>query len=165
MREQLQQWQARFEALAPRERLMVTVAAVVVGVAVLFAGVWQPLVETRADLRAALAAERALAERMVAAKADVARLRGQSRPAQGANRSLLALVDQSGRAIGLGDGIRGVTPDGDDRARVRLDNVSFDDTVRWIDQLESRYGLAVQTADVSAKSKPGIVEARIAVTR
>lgn len=165
MREQLQQAQARFAALAPRERLLVSVCALVVGAALLYAVVWQPLNATRADLRDALAAERALAQRLVAARAEVARLRGQTAQPQGANRSLLALVDQSGRAIGLGDGIRGVTPDGDDRARVRLDNVAFDDTVRWIDQLERRYGLAVQAADVSAKSKPGVVEARITVTR
>lgn len=165
MNEQLRQLRERFDALAPRERLMVMAAAIVVAGALLYLAIWKPLQTTRADLRSALAAEKALATRIVAAKAEVAALRGGSAPTQGANRSLLAIVDQSGRAIGLGEGIRGVTPDGDNRARVRLDNVAFDDTVRWMDQLENRYGVAVQTADVSAKDKPGQIEARIAVTR
>ena len=165
MNQYLQQLRERFNALAPRERLMVSLAVVVVGAALLYLAIWQPLQQSRADLRAALQTEKALATRIIAAKAEVASLRGGNTPTQGANRSLLAIVDQSGRAIGLGKGIRGVTPDGDSRARVRLDNVGFDATVRWIDQLENRYGVAVQTADVSAKDKPGQIEARIAVTR
>lgn len=167
MKQRLAQLQQRYAALEPRERRIVLIGGAVLLVVVYFLAVWEPLSSARAAAADRIASERSLAMRLARAEAELGQRPDQSRaaPDAGRTRSLLAVVDQTGKAAGLGNGIRRVQPDGDDRVRVWLEDVPFDNTIRWLDRLQRREGLTVETADISADSKPGTVEARLGLTR
>lgn len=162
----LEQIRARYLALEPRERRLVVGAAAVVLALLYYLLVWEPLALGRAQLSNQIQAEQSLAMELAAA-APLARSAGSANRSATANRnrSMLAVVDQTGKAAGLGSGIRRVQPEGDNRVRVWLEGVEFNQAVRWLHQIETQHGLEVDSADVGRQSKPGRVEARLGLVR
>ncbi len=165
----LEQLKGRYLALEPRERLLVTTGAAVLAVVRYYLLVWEPLAKAREQATTQIAAEQALAAELAAATPLARQALGRSSagaaPISAQNRSLLAVVDQTGKAAGLGQGVRRVQPEGDDRVRIWLEGVEFNRTVRWLHQLETRHGMVVDSADMGAQSAPGQVEARLGLAR
>lgn len=162
----LEQAKARYLALEPRERRLLVAAAAVLAALLYYLLIWEPLALERDALSQRIQAQQALAMDLAAA-APLARTAapGATSSPVNRNRSLLAVVDQTGKAAGLGAGVRRVQPEGDNRVRVWLDDVEFNQTVRWLHQLETRHGLSVDSADIGAQSKAGLVEARLGLIR
>ncbi|WP_348674312.1 type II secretion system protein GspM [uncultured Abyssibacter sp.] len=164
----LESLKARYLALEPRERRLVSGGAAVLVALLYYLLIWEPLAMGRERVASQLEVERSLAAELAAA-APLARQAtassGAPTTAAAQNRSLLAVVDQTGKSAGLGQGVRRVQPEGDDRVRVWLEGVEFNRTVRWLHQLESRHGMTVDSADVGSQTQPGQVEARLGLAR
>ncbi|HUP92052.1 MAG TPA: type II secretion system protein GspM [Solimonas sp.] len=153
-----------FAQLAQRERWMVAAGAVVVIAAILFAGVWEPLAKADRTRAEALDAARATAAR-IEELASLAK-RGQS-GAGAANRSmsLLSAVDQASKSGTLPKPPARIQPEGEKEIRVWLEDVPFEGVVRWLAELETRYGIAAQNAEIERESAPGLVNARLTLVR
>jgi general secretion pathway protein M len=152
--------------LAPRERVLVLLAAAAVAMTLFFLLVWEPLAQAHQRRADALQAARALAERLEVIGAEVQRSRrsgGAQAPDLGT--SLLAAVDLSARAGTLSKPPSRIQPEGEREVRVWLEAVSFDSLLRWIGELETRYGIQVQTADIERAERPGLVDARLTLVR
>lgn len=163
MKAQLAELQSRFEALAPRERLMVAIAGVVVLVTLLYLLVWEPLVKAHHGRAEALDAARALAGRIETAAALVQRGAGGTRVDR--STSLLAAVDQTSRSPTLGKAPSRLQPEGDREVKVWLEDVAFDNLLRWLAELETRYGIGASSAEIERGSAPGTVSARLTLVR
>jgi general secretion pathway protein M len=124
-----------FFGLAPRERALVAAAAATVVVALLFLLVWEPLHD------------------------------GVKRLIQGQGRSLLAIVDQTGKENGLGGAITRMQPEGDNTVRIWLEQADFVAVLRWLALLENSYGVAVVEAAIDREAQPGLVRARLGLVR
>lgn len=158
---QFQEW---FRSLAPRERLLVSVGGAVLAVTVLYLGIWEPLSKAHAKREQDLANAQGLAQRleMLAATAQ----KGQPGGAVvNTGASLLSTVDQVSKSGTLGKPLTRIQPEGDHEVKVWIDGVSFDALVRWISELESRYGISIQTADLDRDALPGQVNARLSLVR
>lgn len=155
----------RFEALETRERQFLAGGAIVLAVIVFFLAVIQPLVQYRERAAEDVAAERALVAWMRGA-AEVLRERG---PAASANvdtsGSLLALADSSARAAGLANALNRIQQEGDESVRVRLESANFDSLIRWLGELQARYGVSASEMTVDRAGAPGLVDASITLTR
>jgi len=169
MNAQLEQLQARvqgyLEQLQPRERWMVLGGGAVLLVVIFYLAIWEPLLlagKKRAD---ALDSARALAVRIESA----ASLVQSGRPAGAVDRStpLISVIDQSSRSPTLGVPPTRVQPEGNgDRAvKVWFENVPFDNTVRWLGELQTRYAITVSSAEIEPGSTPGTVTARFTLNR
>jgi general secretion pathway protein M len=157
---QLNDWLA---TLAPRERLMVLAGAVVVAIGILYFGIWSPLSRAHIQRAAALDSARNVATRLETAAALVQR----SSHGGAANRSvsLLSAIDQSSKSPVLGKAPSHIQPEGDKNVNVWVEDVPFDNLVRWLADLELRFGIVVQTADIERQSGVGLVNARLTLTR
>lgn len=151
--------------LAPRERATVTGGLAVLIVLVLWLGVWEPIAESRAELKrevATLSAELAWMEQV----SDQVRRRVAQGPANNgasaAGGSVLTLVEVAANASGLKSDIERVQPEGQG-ARLWFDEVGFDRLVAWLGQLEQRHGLRVSQLAVDARGEAGMVSARVLV--
>lgn len=158
--QQLREW---FLALAPRERLFVAGGTVVGVILVLYLAIWQPLTKAHYGRERSLAESRALAQRLEAVAADAQRARAGGGMANRGG-SLLSAVDQASRSGTLGKQPR-LQPEGDTEVRLSVDAVSFDALVRWMAELETRYGVQVLTADIEKQGAPGVVNARLSLVR
>ncbi len=153
---------AWLDRLEPRQRLLVIVGAVALSVLLLWLLAIQPLFDRLHTLERTVAAQKETLRWMQEAAIEIQQLRSQgSRAGDLGGRSLLAVVDQSARAAGLGPGIRRVEPDGESRVRVRMEGVAFDALMRWLAELHRRYGVRVTSVSIDRESSPGRVNVRL----
>lgn len=158
--------QAFLQRLAPRERVLVLLAAAAVVATLFFLLVWEPLAQAHARRAEELQTARALAQRLEVIAAEVQRARrGGGAAAPDLNTSLLAAVDLSARAGTLSKPPSRIQPEGEREVRVWLEAVSFDSLLRWLAEIETRYGIQVQTADIERVERPGLVDARLTLVR
>lgn len=153
-----------FDGLAPRERLMVSAAAVVVVLALIYVAAWSPLVSSVTRLQQSVEEQQALKRWMQQSAAEVNRLRGAGGAAAD-HRSLLAVVDQTSKQSQLGPAVKRIEPDGQELVRVALEQASFDDVIGWLATLQRNFGVSVADLSIDRQADSGRVNARITLKR
>ena len=157
-------WYASLEA---NERRLLMIAAPLLLIMLLYVGVWEPMVNSVAALRASTAEQESLLAWMRGAAQEVKQLQQQNGGRSGQQAkpvnsgSLLSLVDRTAKSGRLGDALKRVQPDGDDKVRVWLEAASFDDVVRWLTALQSRHGVRVASSVFQALEITGRVDVRL----
>jgi len=163
MKTLIAQMQGRFDALAPRERLLVLIGGFVGMLTLLYLLVWEPLVLAHSAREHDLEAARALANRIESVSAELASQ--GSGTAVNRSLSLLAAVDQTSRSPTLGKAPTRIQPEGDREVKIWLEDVPFDNLLRWLVELETRYGIAASSAEVDRGAMAGTVNARLTLVR
>lgn len=158
---------AWFEGLSARERQLVMAAAVLVSYAVVHLAIIAPLWGGAARLADQLPERHALLAELRAAEAEVQSRRGQARPqaVEGAGQSLVVIIDRTSREAGLGGSLRRNQPTPDQGLRVSFEGAPFESLVRWVVDLETRYGISVESASFDAAQAPGLVNATLVLER
>ena len=166
MKAYLERFRAWWNGLAQREQRILGAGGVVLALVVLYLAIWEPLAQARTEREAALAEARALAVliEQLAVEAQRGRPAGSAAVA-GLNQSLLSVVDQSRRSSAITKPPSRLQPDGEATVRVWLEDVPFDALVRWLNDLQARYGVRVDNADIERESGPGLVNARLTLVR
>jgi general secretion pathway protein M len=161
----LERFRAWWSGLAERERRVLGSGAAVLAVILLYLAVWEPLAGARRDRETALSEARALAVLLETLAAEAQRGHGPGGPTAGAGQSLLAVVDQSRKASALTKPPTRLQPEGEGMVRIWLEDVPFDALVRWLHDLQTRYGVRVDNADIERESAVGLVNARLTLMR
>lgn len=161
----LERFRAWWSGLADRERLALSLGSAVLALAVAYLTVWEPLNQARARRVAELDEARAIAVLLETLAAEVQRARGAGSAIQGAGQSLLAVVDQSRKASALTKPPSRLQPEGEATVRIWLEDVPFDALLRWLNDLQTRYGVRVDNADIERESGSGLVNARLTLVR
>jgi general secretion pathway protein M len=154
-----------FDSLQPREQVSVLVAAVFVTFAVIYFGLWRPLASSQASLSDSVTTwERALAD-IRPLKAAVKSSGSSARPAPGAGQSMVVIVDTTVGQHNLSGALQRSQPTGQTGIRVEFQDAAFDDLVRWLGDLATRYGMQVQSGNFSTSSRgvPGRVNASLTI--
>lgn len=165
MKAYLQRFRAWWATLAQREQRVLAAGGVILGLVVLYLGAWEPAVHASHARQIALEDARALATLLETLAVEVQRNRGAGGGTAGAGQSLLSVVDQSRRASALTKPPSRLQPEGDTTVRIWLEDVPFDALLRWLADLQLRYGVRVDTADIERESGPGLVNARLTLVR
>lgn len=153
-----------FNQLAPRERLIVGVGALLAALIVGWRFVWTPL-----DVRSAeLATEVAELSRLVVDLERAATLRGTGTAATAGTSSAspMALVEQTARPLGLASKLERTRQEGPNAIYVTLRDAPFDLVNAWLTTLELEHGLSVVTVSgISFAGTPGLVNGQILLAR
>jgi general secretion pathway protein M len=155
------------DTLAPRERIMVLVCAVVVALAMIWLLVWRPLDSRHDALRASVEDWETGLSRLQ----RVAELDGSGSPAGGprlgTDQTPVVIVDTTLRARGLSGALRRSQPTTSTGIRVEFENVPFNSLVLWLGDLSSRYGMDVQAGSLSVppRAEPGRINATLTLER
>lgn len=158
MIEQLKQYWDRLQA---RERRVLLVGAVALVLLILYAVVWEPLVDGRARLAREVTEQRALLAWMEQSAREVQVLRGNQASQGLGGQSLMSVVDRTARAEGLGEVLERVQPDGEKAVRVWLTQAPFDQSLRWLDKLTTIQGVRITGLVVERGETPGKADLRI----
>lgn len=125
-----------FLGLELRERKLVGGGAVVLLLLLLYLMIWEPIAGGYAELRASVKQQQETLAWMQQAASRIRALQGSDGNARGlGGRSLLAVVDQSARAGGLGNAIKRIEPDGSKGVKVWLEGVAFDPMILWLGKM------------------------------
>jgi general secretion pathway protein M len=155
-----------FAGLAPRERILVLAAGVVLLVAVLVIGVVRPLAGARAAALAQIADKQAVLADLERVAARFGPQGGAAaREAQPSGESLVVLVDRTTRGRGLAPYLKRNEPDGNASIRLRFENVPFDELAAWLVELQATQGIAVATANADPGEAAGRVTANLQLAR
>lgn len=153
-----------FNQLKPRERIMVSAAAVAVVVAMLYSFLLEPFTAKVEQLENRIAGQQRDVQWMKQAAVEVAQLKSAQATATSnmrAGQSLLAVIDKTSKRIKLAEDMKRVEPDGTNHVRVWLESAPFDQLARWITVLQSSYKLQVESAVIDKTDSQGKVNARI----
>ena len=162
----MQKLKQRFNALQPRERIIVLGGAILVLVTAIYVLGLAPL----------YAAVNAQAKRVEQKEGDLAWMRSvagevamlsasaPSRPGP-SNESLVVLIDRAARECGLSSSLTGQTPNGERGIRVRLEGAEFDKLMVCLGNLQQVHAVEVESATIDRTGKPGLVNANLVLTR
>ena len=157
---------AWFAELQPRERMMVIIGAVALGLLVFYAAVWDPLTSGASSKAVAVEEQQKLLLWMQKSADEVKRLHpaGSAAAQLPAGQSLLGVIDQTSKGANLGGAVKRVKPEGENKVSVWLEEAGFDDTMQWLENLHRTYGVEVDNIIIDRKPTPGKVDARIELT-
>ena len=145
-------WQ-RWRSLATRERWLVGVALLLLGLT-LGQLVWRLGHDALGDLRADVVAQR---EALVLARALDA-----AGPAAARNTEpLLALAERSARESGIGGALKRLDGGEGGRIRARLEGAPFGAVVRWLAVVQAGSGASIESLALERCVDPGLVDANI----
>jgi general secretion pathway protein M len=147
-----------YRSLQERERRMVAIGAVALGVVILIGAVLMPL-ESAVSSAVGKADERR--EDLAWMRVNAAEVQsGASTVFNDTGEAPVVIVDRVGREVGLGSALKGSQPSGNG-VRVQLEAAPFDTMIRWLATLDERYGLAIDSITVDRAARPGVVNANI----
>jgi general secretion pathway protein M len=89
----------------------------------------------------------------------------EGKTAKGGNESLLSLVDKTSSEQGLKNAIKRLTPEGDDKVRISLENAEFDKVVAWLAELAKEYRLHVDSLVLHPNDSIGFVNGNLQLQR
>ncbi len=159
---------AWFAGLNDRERLMVLIGTALVAYAIVHFTVIAPLWGGSARLAAELPERQSLLAELKAAEGELSGRRpgGEGRqPVEGAGQSLVVIIDRTSREAGLGGSLRRNQPTPDQGLRVGFEGAPFEALVPWLAQLQTRYGIGVESASFDTAAAPGLVNATLVLER
>jgi len=153
--ESIKQW---YTSLQASEQRMVMIATVFFSSVLIFILLIQPLNQHRNKLLKQIEAKQTQLAWM---RENAARVQGASaaKPGPASRTPLNNLVAQSSSQYGLRiSQIKGSDRDG---VQVWFDDVSFDDLLRWLDQMESSYGVTLVSINIRGRDHNGLVRANV----
>lgn len=154
-----------YNNLDPRERRILIIGAVVLVVAMLYLLAWEPLVNKTAKLRESIEKNQELVAWMENAAEQAQQMQAQIKArgptGQQSGQSLLGTIDRTAKSSDLGKSVKRVQPDGQDKARVWLENAKFDDMIKWLESLQRQQGIRIVTSVIEKQEEAGIVNARL----
>ena len=152
------------QQLAPRERLILGCGAVAAIAIIVWGLLWKPLHDGRTQLADQVDQKSNL-------YIDVQRamsVDGQDtdNPAPGgAGQSILILIDTSARSYGLAESFTQTRPNGPNEISVSFQRAPFDTIVSWLIELESTYGIAVNSVSMTDSGQPGLINGQVFLAR
>lgn len=154
----MKQWLANLNS---RERRIVLggTAALIVMMAYLFA--WEPLQNKRVQLEKSVAAQRSTYAWMQQAAQQVKILGGGAPATKVKSGSLLGTINKTAKPVLTGAVLKRVEEDRQQGVRVWIDQVAFDDLIRWLGQLQQQYGIRVASLVTERHQQAGKVNVRL----
>ena len=153
-----------FRQLEAREQFVLSFGVLIAVILLGWNFLWIPLQLRSADLATAVEAKADFVVQLRRAAALDAGA-GISAPVS-TNTSLTVVINLTAEPLGLDSAIERSSPvGGGDAIRVSLRNAPFDTLIRWLDLLDSQYGVAVATADIARTGQVGTINGQIVLER
>ena len=156
-----QDFKVWWQSLQPRERQVLAAGAVFLALFLLYAAVLHPFYSSKSRLTQHVQEQQDLIAWMRPASSQIQSLRGRQPSALPSGQSLLAVVSSSATGAGFGDALKQAQTNNDGSVRLQLQAASFDNLVRWLDQLHGQYGLSAREFTAQRGKSPGTVDATL----
>lgn len=155
-----------FQKLAPRERLLVSVAAVLAGITLIVTLGIRPIVSNTIRSHERVADKRELLFELERVAERIGPQTGAGLVAPGAgNQSLVVIVDRTTRGNALAPYLKRNQPDGANSIRLRFEDAPFDAVIEWLGVVQNQHGLLTMAANIDTASATGRVNCNLTLSR
>lgn len=163
MKEQWQKLKDWYTQLEQRERHAVAVGGVAIFFALLYLGVWSPLMNSADTMRKRITAQQKTLAWMQSAEAKLKRLGSVSTQSSGSLSpvAMLTLLQNQIDAAGLRESLTELKQAGADSVQLQFKNVSFDKLIALLTVVIKKHQVNVSVFNASAESRPGLVDVNI----
>lgn len=156
--------QEHWVRLQPRERRVIVVATAVT--AALFAWLFavEPFYSSLAHKQQRIESLREDVAWMRHAATEAAGLQGMAGGDEAVDRGgrpLLTITEETARTHGISERVRRIQPEGQNAVRVTIEDVAFNDLLRWLDLLVRHHGVRIGGFVVERQAVAGTVNARV----
>ena len=162
-KEQLQNYvdmaRRRYDSLTDTERLVVNLVGLLVLAALVFLLLVAPAQRSVSEAQLKVSGQQKLVQWMKENESLARMAASAGTAAPKSDQPLQTIVTSTAGPLGIT--VKRYENESDTKLRVWLENVPFDKTVRWLDQLESRYGTQIISVSIDAEKEPGIITAKL----
>lgn len=162
IREMVESWLVQ---LAPRERIMVLVCAIVVVIYGSWSLLIQPLFITSSELTERVEQKQS---QLANYQELAARYKAMSAKTGGTvitnSDSIVLVIDKTTRKNKLAQFLKRNQPDGESGVRIRFEGAPFDTLVEWLGELNTNYGMTMVTANFDS-TDTGRVNCSLVISR
>lgn len=155
--------QAWFTQLAPRERIMVVTCGIVIVMALIWSLLIKPVYIGSAELEDRVAQKQAQLASLQELASQI-NTDGQSGTRTGRSESIVVVIDRTTRSRQLAQYLKRNQPDGNTSVRLRFEGAPFDVLVAWLGELKQSYGMTMVTANFD-EAGTGRVNCSLVITR
>lgn len=150
---------AWWRGLQERERRLLTLAGLLLLAVLWWLLLLRPMEAARERAQSAAASLRQANAEAAGQVAAILAARGAAAPRP--VRSLFALIDSSARDAGLMNAQTRIEPLAENRVRVTMDGVTFDQLAAWLETLDRNEGVDISEWSVDRALVAGVVDARM----
>lgn len=152
-----------WENLLDRERRIVAVGSVIVGVLLIYALIWSPLSDAVADRKLQVESQRQLLIYLQQASAKISRLKasGISVDATVDSTGLLALVEQTLGSQQLNHYLKQVQQLQKNQIALTFEKVPFDKLMQWLQTLSTTHDIRVQNLSANRLAVIGTADVKM----
>lgn len=153
-----------FDNLEQREKRTLIGGGVALAILMVYFLVWDPFINGMVRLEKNIDSQRQSLSWMRDSAQEAKQLKTQNRslPAGAdSGQSILAVIDRTAKAAKLGGSVKRIRPDGKTKAQVWLEDAPFNDLIPWLEQLQKRQGIYLETSVIEKQAKSGLVSARL----
>ena len=147
-----------YVGLAPRDQLLVKLLAAFMLVVVLLFGMILPAGDFQRKAQANYLRSMENLQWMIQHK-SLAASSLQQRTERDPGQSLLGIANSSSKGFQLS--FKRYEPVGDNGLSLWMENIAFNNMIRWLERLDKRYGITVQDISVERQQAKGFVNVRL----
>lgn len=152
-----------WENLSDRERQMVSIGGVIVGVLFVYMTIWSPLSDAVADRKMQVTTHRQLLQYLQRASQTIAQLKSDGIVVDSSgNVDLLSLAEQTLSQQSLSTYLKQVQQPQQNQIALTFKNVPFDKLMQWLQTMTTQHDIKVQ--QFTAKRLPTIGTANVQMT-
>jgi len=153
--------QKSLSGLNPRERLIVITGAVVLLVLGLYLFAWEPLIDKQESLSNSIRTQQELHSWMLQSAAKVRQLKGSGSHRRLNPGSMQSVINKTAKAALPGAVIKRVEKNRQQSVQVWIEQVAFDDMVKWLGNLQQKSGVRVESLVSERIEQAGRVNVRL----
>jgi len=149
------------KSLNPRERLIVIAGAATLLVLALYLFAWKPLIEKQAALNTSIKSQQIAYHQMLKLAAEAKQLKGTGSFKAISGGSLQSIINRTAKSALPGAIIKRVEQNRQQAVQVWVDQVGFDDVVKWLGNLQQTKGVRVVALFSERATQTGRVNIRL----
>jgi general secretion pathway protein M len=156
----MKDWFSRYN---PREQLSLLLVAAVLVCYVLYFFLWAPVSAKRANMEVRNDSAVVVLQRVDAMVSEILRLRSDGSASVSQKRNLATIINDSTSKMALP--VSRLQPNSRGEIQIRLENAVFDDTLKWLHDMEYNQGLLVREVSITRAGAVGRINASIRIAQ
>ncbi len=150
-----------FNGLNPRERVIVVGGAIALLLIALYLLVWEPLMAKQAALNASIKSQQLIYQQMLKSAEQVKKFKAGGNFKTINASAMQSIINRSAKAALPGAIIKRVEQNRQQAVQVWIDQVAFDDMIKWLGALQQTKGIRVVALFSERTDKAGRVNVRL----
>lgn len=157
-----------WDSLQAKERLVAAAGIIVVAIAIFYLAIWSPIAGSRDNKKMRVENKRETLVWMTQKRQEVEHLKrinpnlfNQATD----KRSLLTIVDTGAKQMGIRSSITNISPKGDDKVQIALEDMVFDRLIVLLGELNRRNHILVTGTTLTKSDQIGKVTGSVALTK